>query len=209
MVQADVFCYLDNVQYKKNEWQNRNRIKTAQGLQWVTVPVSYRFPEKINAVCIDNRTEWGRKHINALRTSYGRCPFFDTYIGFFEEAYTKKWEYLSELNVFLSEALRDVLGIPLDAAVRASEMSLLCDAPTGRLIDICRRLGADTYLAGRNGKNYMDMNQFEEAGIRVLFQNFSHPVYEQRFGKFLPNLSVVDLLFNCGPESLQIIKNRI
>ena len=79
MAKADIFCYLDNVQYKKNEWQNRNRIKTAQGWQWLTVPVSYRFPQKINQVGINRTTAWGKKHLQAFDTNYGRAPFYSRY----------------------------------------------------------------------------------------------------------------------------------
>jgi hypothetical protein len=207
MAKADVFCYLDNVQYKKNEWQNRNRIKTAGGWQWLTVPVTYRFPQKINQVGIDRKTPWGKKHIQALTTSYRRAPFFDVYMDLLEPILRSERDSLSGLNIALAEALRRALGIRTETVI-ASELADLREDPTDRLIDICRSLGADTYLAGRGGAGYMDLGRFEQNGLRVMFQMFDHPVYPQLYGDFVPYLSVVDLLFNRGPESLSIIREK-
>ncbi|MDX1779631.1 MAG: WbqC family protein, partial [Thermodesulfobacteriota bacterium] len=145
MMQADVFCYLDNVQYKKNEWQNRNRIKTAQHWQWITVPVCYRFPQKINEVEINNRQKWYKKHLQALVTNYRRAPYFDEYFSALEECFTREWKWLSELNIFLIEHIRGLLKLQHKPTVVASSLTLR-DDPTDRLIDICKAVGADTYL---------------------------------------------------------------
>ncbi len=204
MQRADVFCYLDNVQYKKNEWQNRNRIKTAQGRQWITVPVGYRFPQKINEVKINSAEKWQRKHLQALRTNYSKAPFYKEYIDCFEDAFAKKHERLSELNIGLIDMLREILVLGQKPTLIASELSLPND-PTERLIDVCRAAGGDTYLAGKDGANYMDLDRFVASGIKVIFQDFNHPVYPQLFGNFESHLSIVDLLFNCGPKSMEII----
>jgi len=204
MGQADVFCYLNNVQYKKNEWQNRNRIKTVQGWQWLTVPVGYRFPQKINEVEVNDNVKWERKHLQAFMTNYRKAPFYEAYIDRFENAYAKRYERLSELNIHLIEMLRDILGLGQKPTLMASELSLSSE-PTQRLIDICRAAGGDTYLAGRDGARYMDLDRFADSGIRVVFQDYHHPVYPQLFGSFVSHLSVVDLLFNCGPESMEIL----
>jgi len=205
MLKADVFCYLDNVQYKKNEWQNRNRIKTAQGWQWLTVPVTYRFPQRINEVKINHAVDWRKKHLQALISNYSKAPFFKEYILFLEQAYAGNWEFISELNIFFIEYIREKLGLKDKPTVRASELKL-SDDPTGRLIDICRTIGADTYLAGRDGARYMDLEKFKAGGVKVITQDFQHPVYPQRFGEFVSNLSIVDLLFNCGPQSIEMIR---
>ena len=205
MIKADFFCYLDNVQYKKNEWQNRNRIKTAQGAQWLTVPVRYRFPQKINEVEINNTVPWKRKHLQAMITNYNKSTFFKEYIAFFERVYAKDWEFLSELNVFMIEQIRYMLGLEKTRTVLASTLNL-SDDPTDRLIDICKVLGADTYLAGQDGVKYMNLERFEQRGGSVIIQDFRHPEYPQLFNDFLSHLSVVDLMFNCGSESLQRIK---
>jgi hypothetical protein len=204
MRRADVFCYLNDVQYKKNEWQNRNRIKTAQGWQWLTVPVRYHFPEKINEVKINNSTGWQKKHLQALVTNYSRAPFYKSYSTIFEDALARDWEFISELNIYLLEHLREAFQINTKPTVISSDLELR-NEPTDRLIDICKALGADTYLAGQGGADYMDLERFENNGIKVLIQDFKHPVYAQLFADFESHLSIVDLLFNCGPESLEII----
>ncbi len=205
MLQADLFCYLDTVQYKKNEWQNRNRIKTARGWQWLTVPVTYRYPQKIGEVGIDNTGDWARKHLQALLTNYRRAPFFERYFQAIEAVLSRRWESVSALNLSLIECIRGILGIADKPAVRASAISA-SDEPTERLIDICRSLKADTYLAGAGANDYMDVERFARSGVRLLIQAFEHPVYPQRFDGFVPQLSIMDLIFNCGPESAAVIQ---
>ncbi|MDF1590721.1 MAG: WbqC family protein [Desulfobacterales bacterium] len=207
VLKTDTFCYLDNVQFKKNEWQNRNRIKTSQGWQWLTVPVEYRFPQKINEVTVNNTADWGKKHLQAMISNYGKAPFFEENIDFFRDAYGKTWTSLSDLNIHMTEYIRKKLGMGDKPTVLASQLKL-SDDPTGRLIDICVTLGADTYLAGRDGAKYMDLEQFKVKGLKVITQDFQHPRYPQRFGAFESNLSVVDLLFNCGPQSSEKILGR-
>ncbi len=202
---ADVFCYLDNVQYKKNEWQNRNRIKTAQNWQWLTVPVRYRFPQKINEVEINNSVNWKKKHLQALITNYSKAPYFKDYITPLEDVFTKDWELLSEFNIGLLERLREFLNLHDKPAIPASSM-VLRDDPTERLIDICKAVGADTYLAGQDGRTYMDLERFRANGITLITQEFKHPVYPQLYDEFQSHMSIVDLLFNCGPESIKIIE---
>jgi hypothetical protein len=205
MEKADVFCFLDNVQYKKNEWQNRNRIKTSQGWQWVTVPVGYRFPQKINEVPINNTAQWARKHLQALITNYNKALFFNEYIGIFEKIYSQNWNFISEVNIALIQKLRELLGLEKKVLITASGLSLSED-PTERLIDICQTVDGDTYLSGEAGREYMNLDRFRESGIDVIFQDFKHPEYKQRFGPFESHLSIVDLLFNCGTESKAIMK---
>ena len=201
---ADIFCYLDNVQYKKNDWQNRNRIKTSRGWQWLTVPVRFQFPEKICEVKIDPTVKWRKKHLQALVRNYHRAPFFKQYIDVYEQIYSEDWESVSELNIESIERLKDALGLGQKPAIKASQLELPED-PTGRLIDICKEVKADTYLSGQDGIKYMDLDRFKENGIKVVIQDFKHPVYPQMFDEFQSLMSVVDLLFNCGPESLNKI----
>ena len=201
---ADVFCYLNDVQYKKNEWQNRNRIKTAQGWQWMTVPVRYRFPQKVNEVYINNAVEWKKKHLQAMLTNYNRAPYFKQVVVILEDAFSKEWEFISELNVHLIESFKKLLNLEAKKSVCSSGLKLR-EEPTDRLIDICRALGADTYLAGQGGMEYIDLERFEKNGLKVIVQEFKHPVYPQMFEEFQSHLSIVDLLCNCGPESMNII----
>lgn len=203
--QCDVFCLLDTVQYKKNEYQNRNRIKTDKGWQWLTVPVMYRYPQRIGEVETDPRVTWARKHLEALRTHYRKAPFYSLYMGRFHAFYQKKWRSLADLNVECVRLLLDLLELRKEV-VSASQLPVSTDDPTLRLVEICRSLGGDTYLSGKDGAKYMDTELFRHHGISLCFQDFHHPVYSQLYGNFEPYMSIVDLLFNCGPESLSILR---
>lgn len=204
MDQADCFVILDQVQFKKNEWQNRNRIKTAAGWQWLTVPVLHRFPQRISEVKVNNAAPWSRKHLGALVSNYSGTPFFDVHRPFFEEIYARDWTLLLDLNLATLSYLAQVLGIRTKLHL-ASSLPERGEA-TDRLVAICQALGADTYLSGAGAREYLDVQRFEEAGIRVVFQAFQCPLYPQRFGAFEPNLSLVDLMFNCGEASLQVLR---
>ena len=203
---ADVFVILDNVQFKKNEWQNRNRIKTAQGCQWITVPVLYRLPEKINEVRINNKTNWSRKHLQALITNYSKSTYFDNYKSFFEDIFSHSWDRLVDINIEIIKFLISALELKTKL-VMASDLKPRKE-PTERLIDICKILNGNKYLAGNDGNKYMNLELFDKEGIEVIFQDFKHPVYNQLFGDFEPYLSAIDLLFNCGDNSLEILRGN-
>lgn len=206
MDQVDCFVLLDNVQFKKNEWQNRNRIKTAAGWQWLTVPVLHRFPQPLSEVRIDHDAPWSRKHLQALLSNYAAAPFFDVYRPFFQEMYARKWCLLADLNRAYLTYLVEALGIRT-RVVRASTLAVPEGImSTARLVAICQALGADTYLSGAGGRDYLEVERFEAVGIRVCFQTFQCPRYLQCFGAFVPNLSIVDLLCNCGDRSLRILR---
>ncbi len=207
MDSCDVFVLLDNVQYKKNEYQNRNRIKTSTGWQWITVPVNYRFPQKINEVFVHNGIDWRKKNLHAMEVNYGKAPCFERHIDVLRDFYLQEWQSLSQINIACVKLLKEILGIGARIMI-ASEMGPLSGEPNKRLIDICKKLGSGTYLAGRDGAEYMNCDMFRDAGINVVFQEFRHPVYPQLFGKFEFFMSVVDLLFNCGVESLGIIRKE-
>jgi hypothetical protein len=205
MAQVDCFVVLDNVQFKKNEWQNRNRIKAASGWQWLTVPVLHRFPQRICEVRVDERAPWRKKHLQALRSSYSGTPFFEVHRPFFEEIYARDWALLADLNMAALRYLAEALGIRPKLLLASSLPAR--DGRTERLVDICRALGADTYVSGVGARAYLDVGCFEAAGIAVAFQTFQCPSYPQRFGPFAPDLSVVDLLFNCGEASLDVMRS--
>jgi hypothetical protein len=204
---ADVFVLLDSVQFKKNEWQNRNRIKTAAGWQWMTVPVTYQFPQRIREVAVDNRQRWQHKQRQAIVSNYRQAPWWDALVPFMEEILTRRWDSLAMLNIFTVKSLAGILGIETPLYV-ASELPAFPDDPDERLIAITKHFGADTYLAGSGGREYMDLPRYEQSGIAVLFQDYRHPEYEQLFGAFEPFMSVVDLIFNHGKESLKILKGE-
>ncbi len=207
MDRCDIFVLLDNVQFKKNEYQNRNRIKTSAGWQWITVPVNYRFRQKISEVGVHNGTDWRKKMVHAVEINYGKAPYFERYIDILRNFFMQEWPLLSHINIACVKLLKETMGITT-SILTASEMGPLSDEPNRRLIDICKQLGSGTYLAGRDGAKYMNVDMFRDAGIDVVFQEFKHPVYPQLFGKFEYFMSVVDLLFNCGEESIEIMRKE-
>lgn len=202
---ADVFVLLDDVQFKKNEWQNRNRIKTADGWQWLTVPVLHDFGQTIAEVEIHRQAPWARKHQAALRTNYAPAPGFEAVMPGLSGILERPWEYLAPLNVTLVRWIAAELGIDTTTML-GSELENR-DDPTLRLVDLCDTAGCDTYLSGSGARDYLEIEPFQDAGIEVVFQEFAHPVYPQLFDDFEPNLSVIDLLMNCGSGSLEVIRS--
>ncbi|MFH1406439.1 MAG: WbqC family protein [Candidatus Omnitrophota bacterium] len=203
---CDKFVFLDDTQFKKNEWQNRNKIKTKDGWQWLSVPILHDFGQLIKDVKINNKTNWRHKHLNALVTNYSKAPYFKEYIAFFEDFYSGDWENLSALNIELVKKLCGILGIKKEFVV--SSQLALSSKGTEHLLEICKTLGAKKYLSGAGGREYLDIAAFRKENIELDFQEFRHPAYAQLHGEFIANLSVVDLLFNCGTRSLEIIRGR-
>ena len=204
--QVDLFVVLDNVQFKKNEWQNRNRIRTEQGWQWLTVPIRHQFGQLLSAVRINPDTDWQAKHRRALQIHYARAPFAERYIHDLLGMYQRRWDRLADLNVAIIRWLLAALGVTTRICL-ASELKLR-DEPTDRLIDVCQEVGATEYLAGPGASAYMDVARFKASGIRLRIQEFDHPVYQQCYEPFVPGLSGIDLLFNVGDAALGCLRAR-
>ena len=204
---ADIFVLLDNVQFKKNEWQNRNRIKTANGWQWLTVPVMYKYPQLINEVEINNKDKWRHRQRQAIISNYKKASYWSLLEEFFEEIFSSEWQYISQLNIHVVKRLAGLLGITTPIHV-TSELGEFPEDPDDRLIALTKHFDADIYLAGGGGKGYMDMEKYTQSGVKVIFQEYKHPVYNQLFGDFKPFMSVVDLIYNHGEKSLEILKGE-
>jgi len=205
--QSSRFCLVDSVQFVKKWFQNRNKIRTKAGDVWLTVPVKThdRFEQPIADVVIDNATPWRRKHWRTIELAYKDAPFFKQYADFFADVYAREWSKLVDLNEHVMLGVMDFLNIKKDV-VRSSTF-----APQGQktdlLIDICRKTGADGYLSGTGGaKSYVQLEKFEAAGLLHEFQQFTHPVYPQIHGGFVPRMAIVDLLFNVGPDAERLVK---
>lgn len=204
---SDAFVFLDNVQYKKREYQNRNRICNRDGWMWLTVPVltKGKYHQKIIEVKIDDTQKWRRKQLRCIKTYYSKAPYFKEHIDFFESVYMQKWERLIDLNKYIIKYLLEYLGI-FTPIYHESEMRVESHS-TDRIIEICRKLNADTYLSGNGGKKYLDEAKFLKAGIKLTYQYFVHPVYQQLHNPFIPFMSIIDLVFRHGKESLGILRN--
>jgi hypothetical protein len=202
---ADLFIALDTVQYAKNGWQNRNRIKTRDGGRWLTVPVRAHLGAPITDVAIDATQPWPRRHWRAIEQAYARAPFFPRYGERLASFYERKWSRLAPLAVASAEWLGRAVGITTPMRL-ASELGVTTTDPTGRLVALCRSVGADTYLAGPHGAEYMDVSHFAAAGIRVLSQVYDHPIYPQLHGAFVPSLSALDALLMTGDAALSMLR---
>jgi hypothetical protein len=205
MCKSDVFVIYDDVQFDKHGWRNRNRIKTPQGVQWLTIPVLTKGRGKqINKdVLINNADRWSNRHISALIQNYSKAPFFQSYIGLFEEIYARNWKYLIDLNMAVIRGLMREIGLERKI-VFSSELGIP-GGKTDRLVAMCANLGAQTFLEGDAGQSYLDDSLFRANHIRVEFHRYNHPVYRQLYGDFVSHLSVVDLLLNHGSGSLEIL----
>jgi hypothetical protein len=211
IAQADIFVILDNVQFVKGGkfgWMNRNRIRSKDGWIWLTVPVltKGKFQQLIMDTQINNILPWGKKHFNALYHNYHRAPYFTKYSGFFEEMYKRQWEKFSDLSIEIIAYLIKELGIHVQIA-KGSEIDA-CGKAADHVVNICKKLNADTYISGLHGKDYLDESLFLKENIKLSYQDFIHPVYKQQFAGFVPELSTIDLLFNYGPDSLDILLGK-
>jgi hypothetical protein len=205
---ADTFVFLDTVQYKKNEFQNRNLIKGPRGPQWLTVPVLYRFGQVIRDVGINNTVPWARKHLAAIVSYYGRTPHFDRYIGEFERLYAGSYTGISQLSIETARMIARLIGIQTVLTV-ASDLPGVDDQRDRRLAEIVKLVGGDTYLSGAGGRGYVNEDIFKEEGVRVVFQEFCAPVYPQNFGEFAFNLSTIDLIFNVGTNAIDYLRGAV
>lgn len=209
MDQVDAFVLLDSVQFEKQSWQHRNRIKTPTGLQWLTVPVSHRghFGQPIDQVKIRD-PEFVRKHMRGIELSYRRTAYFDSYYPELGDILNAKSKgLLADLNVGLLRWFCVVLGVQTPI-FRSSAMKA-----TGRrselLVNICGELKADSYLSPPGSAEYLmgDLELFVNAGVEVAFHHYEHPEYSQPFPPFCPCAAALDLLFNEGPKSMEILRS--
>jgi len=198
---SDLFIYLDDVQFEKREFQNRNRIRTARGWQYLTAPVlsKGRFAQKINEVEMDNSATWREDHLLAIKLNYARAPFLKEYLPKLEELYSRDYRLLADLTIASMDFLRDAFAIK--TPVKFSSEFGIDEASSARLARICAAAGADEYLSGAGAKAYLDPGIFSFAGIKLSWQDFKPREYRQAFPGFEPDMSALDLLLNCGPAS--------
>jgi hypothetical protein len=211
MARADLFVVVDCVQYEAQNFQNRNRIKRHDGAGWLTVPVHRGQRDRVDdkRICDERnpRHTWRRRVWGALVGHYGRAPWFARYADELHDVIAvRPWQRLIDLDLATLELARRWLGITRPM-VRSSTLDLV-GGKTDRIIDLCRKVNATTYLSGSGGSaGYLDVAAMRRAGIDVVWQRFAHPVHPQRYPHlgFLPNLAFVDLVLNCGPEARAIL----
>ena len=207
IIHADHFIVLDTVKYQKNYFINRCRIKQGGAPRWLTIPVRKNGSEE--QICekkIEANGVWGKKNLQTLRQNYEKAPFWSDHEALFLRLFdAQNWSNLVDINLAGLEYICRYLSLPFNYT-RTSTMDLQSSG-SGLILDICRKMEADTYLSGTFGREYLNLQEFKDAGISVIFQDYAPPVYEQINGPYCGPLSVIDMLLNHGPESLRIIES--
>lgn len=204
---VDEFIFYDEVQFTKNDWRNRNKIKTALGIQWVTIPVLHKnLSQKIKDTEIAN-TNWNRKHWNAISMSYSKAKYFMDYKKLFEELYESlQTKYLSEVNYIFINQICKILGIKTKLSW-SSDYKLI-GGKTERLVSLCKQAEASFYFTGPSAKDYLDEELFKQEGIKIEYMDYSnYPEYSQLYGSFVHEVSVIDLIFNEGHNAASYLKS--
>src|SRR5262249_53274525 len=205
---VDEFILYDVVQYTRRDWRNRNKIKTAQGSQWLTIPVKAKgnYLATIEQIEVENH-EWPNSHWGALCTNYARAKHFDDYFDLFSECYAQATEtHLSLVNERFTRMICDILGI--EARITTARDYRTEGDKNQRLVNLCKQVGAEVYYSGPAAKDYLDVDHFEREGLEVVWMDYSgYPEYDQLFPPFDHFVSIVDLIFNEGSEAPRYMKS--
>ena len=209
MMNVELFVFLDDVQFRKKGWQNRNRIRINDGTTLLSIPVHTHSYPKINEVTIDNEKNWSIRHKKSILYNYARAPYFDEIKDFIESIFEKKFQYLVDLNTEIIKFIMNELEIK-SKIVFSSELEI-SKKGSDRVLDICKAIGADHYITGTFwAESNLRVEEFKKSNIDVEFQKFQHPIYKQIHGEFIPEMSIIDLLFNEGrKEAKKILQNSI
>lgn len=204
---VDFFIFFDSVQYTRHDWRNRNIIKTVNGTSWITVPVlfSLKDPTSIMDTRIDYKKKWIKKHTETIKQAYSKTAFLSDYFDEFVEILNIKHETISQLNISLIKWIMKKLSISTKTKL-SSEFDLV-DFKTDKIIHLLKQVGAETYISGPAGKNYLDSEKFKEADIQLEYKTYGYNEYNQLHGKFEPSVTILDLLFNCGSNSFKYLKS--
>ena len=204
MMVADVFVIFDTVQFTPRHEENRAKLKTAQGLQWLTVPMRQSSREQlILDTHVDDSQAWQRKAGGTLDNLYRHAPYYKTYAPEIISILEAPHQTLPQLDRASWETALRLLGVTC-RFVYASDLPVSGKGPR-LLLDICKYLGSDVYLSGAFGREYLDVGEFAAEGVEVRFHEYTYPVYPQRFGDFVPFLSYLDMLFNIGLERDKVL----
>ncbi len=192
---------LDDVQYEKREFQNRNKIRTKEGSQYLTIPVIVKglADQLIKDVKINQTYNWRAEHLKAIKSNYGKAAYFKRYITDLEDFYSLDYSKLSKPALWSIEFLKLIFDIKTPM-VLSSQFSVKSSS-TQRLIDLCKEAGGIEYISGAGGKDYLDEDLFVKNGIKLNYQSFKYPFYKQVYEGFENNLSALDIVLNCGPDS--------
>ena len=205
---AELFIFYDDVQYDKHGWRNRNQIKTAQGKQWLTIPVHSQGVTDgivIKDVRIDWSKRWAKNHLKALTFAYNKAPCFKEYLPLLESFYSRRDECLADFTIETTISLSRELGITSTRFLRSSELLGITGVKTERLIQILKQVGATHYISGPSARDYIEQEKFDEAGISLEYIEYNYPEYSQLYPPFDSYVTVLDLLFMTGKEATKYL----
>jgi hypothetical protein len=211
---SDIFVFLDDVDYIKREWKNRNKIRlnnSSTETSWISIPISKIYHKNFKIINVklnkQDLVEAQNQQINKLKNSYLKSPYFDQMMGIFKLNMEMEYNNLSELNINTIQSFFKLLKINTKI-YKSSELNVT-GKKNEKILNICKKLGASIYLANNKSKNYLEENKFLKQNITIEYQNFSHPIYEQYYDKkkliFTSNLSILDLVANQGLNSFKYI----
>lgn len=204
---VDAFVFLDDVQYTVRDWRNRNKLKTPKGAEWVTVPVVHGHRSQLvteTQICRD--VPWEKKHHGSWSSNYSAAPYFDVVMELLGNLGKIQESTISELNIHLIHRICDYLKINTPM-ILSSELSPQ-GSKTERLIDLLKKLNATTYLSGPSADAYLDKDLFRQNGIRLEYKSYDYAPYPQLWGDFIGEVTVLDLIANCGPGAKELICSR-
>ena len=212
IARSDIAIVLDSVMLERSSvtrFTNRNKIKTSQGWSWLTVPVKTAGIDQplICEVELDIHQNWAEKHLRSTLQSYSRGNHISSHIDWLKDFYSRPWTHLSPM---LDESTSYLLGaLNINTPLLYSSKMRVDGSKSMLILNLCKSVGATTYLSGPFGRNYLDHKIFDEAGIKLDFDDYIHPVYPQLHSGFQPFMSVIDLLFNCGGASIDILRSHL
>lgn len=197
---VDVFIFLDDVQYTHRDWRNRNKVKTPGGVKWISVPILGGINQLIFEAKIDYSQNWREKHKNTIHHSYASAPYYESYKSEIYDIYSKSFDTLSDLNIFSIKKIAGILEIETKF-INSKDLDSH-GIKDDKLISICQIVGADSYISGPVGLNYIENDKFSTAKIELLYKDYSgYPEYPQLWGNFESAVSIIDVIFNCGEKA--------
>jgi len=205
---ADLFIFYDDVQYDKHGWRNRNQIKTVQGKQWLTIPVHSKGVTEgipIKDVRIDWSKPWPKNHLKALTFAYAKSPYFAFYMSWLDSVYARRDEFLADFTIWLTIEIARKIGINHTRFMRSSEIPGIEGQKTDRLIQILKHVGATHYMSGPSARDYIEQEKFDLAGIGLSYIEYNYPEYQQLYPPFDPYVTIFDVMFMLGEDTLKTI----
>ena len=204
---SDLHIVLDHVQLEKRSFTSRNKVRTAHGWKWLSVPIRITGPSHslcINQAEIAKESDWRKDHKMTIQSAYGKAPYFPQYNSFIDQFYAKDWTMLSDVCSEMTSFLLAELNVK--TPIKFSSQMGITSVKNKLILDLCKEVGCTKYISGPFGRDYLSVQDFEANNIELLFHDYVHPQYKQCFEPFEPNMSVIDLLFNHGNRSLEILK---